>query len=274
MCACSLSVTANAWQLLLPVVGIAAVPWIAQFLRGGRRDSETGGSGRSVGPARSTASSVSVARTTCPWPQSQPSRASVPTGLVVVDRNLPSAPFSGGGIRSRAQDVGCHDDGRHAVCCGSGFTTDRCVGIELGSHALLPGEGSVDIDGRCDSTGLSWGTMGGGKRVDTRRDAGDATPPSPPGQCWGWGWALLAWPLSGASGLPATPADDCGRPGRPAQLVGGADRVNGRRGYPSVQAGGGSGLRAGAFSRLGVGARRVRRHGRLPGDGVTTVPGG
>jgi len=36
VCACSLSVTANAWQLLLPVVGIAAIPWIIQFVRRGR----------------------------------------------------------------------------------------------------------------------------------------------------------------------------------------------------------------------------------------------
>ncbi len=37
VCATSLAVTANSWQLLLPVVVAGSVPWIVQFLRFGRR---------------------------------------------------------------------------------------------------------------------------------------------------------------------------------------------------------------------------------------------
>ena len=37
VCAASLAVTANSWQLLLPVVAVGSVPWIVQFLRCGRR---------------------------------------------------------------------------------------------------------------------------------------------------------------------------------------------------------------------------------------------
>jgi hypothetical protein len=35
--ASALALTANAWQLLIPVVGVAALPWIVAFLRQGRR---------------------------------------------------------------------------------------------------------------------------------------------------------------------------------------------------------------------------------------------
>lgn len=37
VCASALAVTANAWPLLLPVVGLAAAPWIAASVRAGRR---------------------------------------------------------------------------------------------------------------------------------------------------------------------------------------------------------------------------------------------
>jgi hypothetical protein len=36
ICGCALAVTANAWPLLMPVVGMAAVPWLWSFLRIGR----------------------------------------------------------------------------------------------------------------------------------------------------------------------------------------------------------------------------------------------
>jgi hypothetical protein len=40
VCAGALVVTANSWQLLLPVVGLGALPWIAHFLRSGLRRPE------------------------------------------------------------------------------------------------------------------------------------------------------------------------------------------------------------------------------------------
>ena len=46
LCGACLAVTANSWQLLIPVVGLAAMPWMVQFLRlGGWRRPGTGRSG-------------------------------------------------------------------------------------------------------------------------------------------------------------------------------------------------------------------------------------
>ena len=155
VCASALAVTANSWQLLLPVVAVQSVPWIWLGLRLGHRrpyDWAVWLVGGLVGlhgllGLRPNAQSISGAVQT----------AGVPT---VSDLFRPDwwwwVALAAGvvAVSCSPTDAAC----AHGPCPPSAPSSPRSLLVgsmvvvtqfKLGAAALLPGEGAVDVGGRC-----------------------------------------------------------------------------------------------------------------------------